>query len=462
MGSTSYTAWVRTFPSARALAGSLALLLAVTLVPLAERADAATVVRTPTDPVFTVRLRSDAAGHVWKGSMRVAFRHRGADPLDRLYLRLWSNGVQGCSPLAIRISDLQGGTVRPLQQRCTTARVDLEDAVAPGDRGMLRFSLEIRLPKRNDRFGYLRGLALLGSALPALAVHDDAGWNLPPFVDLGESFYSVTGTYRVTLNTPAKLQTPTTGIRTDRTVRGTRTIDTYTARRVRDFEWAAGRLARLVGSSGQTRVNVWYQPEAIARKKARAMLRHAERSMDTFSAAFGTYPYREIDVVLTGFATFGGMEYPTLVFSNPDTLTIAHELAHQWWYGTVGNDQFTEPWLDEGLASWSQFLPTNPWRRCGGFTWPSASARMTNDMGYWRDHPDEYGQVVYFGGACLLAQLAQGFGLPRFTRLLGRYATTHRYGIARTEDLRRIVDRTAARHWPSFDPATFWASWRVD
>jgi hypothetical protein len=27
--------------------------------------------------------------------------------------------------------------------------------------------------------------------------------------------------------------------------------------------------------------------------------------------------------------------------------TLAHEVAHQWWYGLVGNHSVYEPWLDE-------------------------------------------------------------------------------------------------------------------
>jgi aminopeptidase N len=86
---------------------------------------------------------------------------------------------------------------------------------------------------------------------------------------------------------------------------------------------------------------------------------------------------------------------------------------------------------------------------------------MTNDMSYWREHPGEYGTVVYRGGGCMMAQLADGFGLSRFLRILERFADRHRYGIVRVVDLRRAIERAADRHWPGF-PADFWSSWRVD
>ncbi len=34
----------------------------------------------------------------------------------------------------------------------------------------------------------------------------------------------------------------------------------------------------------------------------------------------------------------------------------AHETAHQWFYGVVGNDPAIEPWLDEALATYSELL----------------------------------------------------------------------------------------------------------
>lgn len=453
-----YTRDVRTFPvPPRAL---FALSVVLTLLAPAAPVAAAPVVRTPTDPRTVVELRSDADGRVWRGHGSIAFTNADADPLHAIHLRLWSNGIAGCDTLAIRVRGVTGGTPDPLAQRCTTLQIELDSPVGQGERGRVEFRLVIRVPLRNDRFGHAGGLSALGSALPALAVKDDRGWNLPPFVDLGESFYSVTGTYRITLDTPRRLVTPTTGTRVARRAEGRRVTSTYVARNVRDFEWAAGRLRQVAGTAAGTRVAVSYVPAAMTHAEARRVWGHAARSMRTFTRAFGPYPYPEVDVVLTGFASFAGMEYPTLVFSNSSKLTVAHELAHQWWYGLVGNDQFSEPWLDEGFATWSQRLPWHPWRRCRGISWPSASARLANDMAYWRSQPGEYGHVVYHGGGCLLAQLADGLGLPRFLRTLERYADRHRYGIVRTADFRRTIERVADRHWPGF-PANFWSRWRV-
>ena len=240
----------------------------------------------------------------------------------------------------------------------------------------------IDLPARNDRFGYHGGLALMGTALPTLAIHDDLGWHLDPFVDLGESFYSIVGDYEVTFNVPADLRTPTTGTAVATETSGRRRTTTYVAHDVRDFEWAAGRLATVRGRSGSTQIVVSYRKSDLTREAATTALERSVESLDAYSAALGTFPYPEMDVVLTRFTTFGGMEYPTIIFTNPGKITVSHELGHQYWYGIVGDDQFATPWLDESFATWSCYLPFGGWKRCASYRLPSRRTRGSRTT--WR------------------------------------------------------------------------------
>ena len=56
------------------------------------------------------------------------------------------------------------------------------------------------------------------------------------------------------------------------------------------------------------------------------------------------------------------MEYPCLILINNKLTgfnreyTIAHETAHQWWYGLVGSDSVNCAWQDEGLTEFSTAL----------------------------------------------------------------------------------------------------------
>ena len=57
------------------------------------------------------------------------------------------------------------------------------------------------------------------------------------------------------------------------------------------------------------------------------------------------------------------MEYPTLFTAgsrwltprstlDPEGVTV-HECGHQFWYGIVGNNEFEDAWLDEGVNTFS-------------------------------------------------------------------------------------------------------------
>ncbi len=101
---------------------------------------------------------------------------------------------------------------------------------------------------------------------------------------------------------------------------------------------------------------------------ARLAMEIASNSMQVFSNRFGEYPYTEFDVVSTPMLALG-IEYPgitgiTLLEYDLDSVlyglpagammdsTVAHEVGHQWFYSTVGNDQVDEPWLDEAVVQY--------------------------------------------------------------------------------------------------------------
>ncbi len=450
---------------------AIVALLVLTVVP-AQAADDASggdqvprraegVVRTPDAASYSVRLRTGAQARSWRGTVSISFRNAGLEPMRRIYLRLWSNGVLGCSARSIVISGMRGGAIGTPNLACTEIPVRLDEELAPGTRTDISMRIEIRVPPVNDRFGHHQGISYMGSALPVLEVHDDLGWHHDPFVDLGESFYSIVGRYRVRFDAPRSLSIAASGFRTSSKVRGTRRIQVFEARDVRDVAWAAGRLKKLTSWSRGTRILLWFRPEATPVGLAAGMLKAAERSMDRLSSAFGRYPYPEVDVVLGTHTSFGGMEYPTLVMSAPYRSIVAHELAHQWWFGIVGNDQFSSPWLDEAFAQWSQGLPWDSWQSCSGPSFPSPSTRLSASMAYWRQHPGWYG-VVYGQGACMLEELATRFGRAAFLRVLRRYARDHRLGVTRPREFTDAIEAAAVVAGVTFDADAFWHRWRID
>ncbi|MEJ2628297.1 MAG: M1 family aminopeptidase, partial [bacterium] len=65
----------------------------------------------------------------------------------------------------------------------------------------------------------------------------------------------------------------------------------------------------------------------------------------------------------------GGMEYPTFITGGAfwglpsgikltEMVTI-HEFTHNYWYGMVGNNEFEEAWLDEGINTYTEIKIMN-------------------------------------------------------------------------------------------------------
>jgi phage baseplate assembly protein gpV len=95
------------------------------------------------------------------------------------------------------------------------------------------------------------------------------------------------------------------------------------------------------------------------------MLSAAVQAVALYEPKFAPYPYQSLSVVETDIPD--GQEYDGLAFlgaklyadyggsarSNMVSIGV-HEIAHNWWFGLVGNDQALEPWLDEAMATYSE------------------------------------------------------------------------------------------------------------
>ena len=117
----------------RRLAGAAAAVGLALVFPTAGAAD--DQIRTPSDPVYRISLRTDEGAASWRGTESVSFANSGREPLRRVWLRLWPNGINGCAKqLPIRVSKVTGGRAGKLQVECTALPVDLPAPLAPGRR----------------------------------------------------------------------------------------------------------------------------------------------------------------------------------------------------------------------------------------------------------------------------------------------------------------------------------------
>ncbi|MFT7868146.1 MULTISPECIES: putative Ig domain-containing protein [Amycolatopsis] len=413
--------------------------------------------RTPVNPAYTVNLTSNTAGDTWTGHQSVSFTNGSSTALPEVYLRLWDNYHGACPTTPITVTNVTGGTASALSVNCTAMKITLPAPLAQGQSATIGFDLKIVVPSGADRFGHDGAYNMIGNALPVLAVRDGAGWHLDPYTNNGESFYTVISDFDVTLVHPASLLTPATGTSTE-TTSGTTTTTHAVASKVRDFAWAAGPFAKITTTSGKgVRVNV-YSVSGISTSSANQMLSLAADSIDVHSGRFGDYPYGEVDVVLDNNFWFGGMEYPGFVMDLVSTTALPHELAHQWFYGIVGDDEYNSPWLDESFTDYATDLYRGITGSGCGITWQSSAEKLTNSMAYWDAHSSRYSTVVYNYGKCTLHDLRRLIGDTAMANLLKSYAQSHWYGVSTTAEFKAAAQAAAG----STDLTSFWASHRVE
>src|SRR4051794_7429100 len=441
----------------RLLLPAVLALTAGIAVPATPAHAAADATRTPATPAYTVTLTSNATGGTWTGHESVTFSNASATPLTEVYLRLWDNAHGSCPSTPITVSNVTGGTASALSVGCSALKITLPAPLAQGATGAVGFDLSIVMTSGVDRFGHDGGYYFIGNALPVLAVRDAAGWHLDPYTNNGESFYALASDYTVTLDHPSSISVPATGTSTDTAGANGRTVTRAVGTKVREFAWAAGPFAKTSGTTAAgVKVNV-YRVSSISSSSAASMLSTARSALDAHAARFGAYPYGEADVVLDNGFWFGGMEYPGFVLDRVSTTALAHELAHQWFYGIVGDDEYSTPWLDEGFTDYATDLYFNKTGSGCGITWQSSAENLTNSMAYWDAHSSRYSTVVYGYGKCTLHDLRRLIGTTAMTNLLRSYAAAHWYGISTVADFKAAAQAAAG----SRDLTSFWAAHRV-
>ncbi|MFL6127735.1 MAG: M1 family metallopeptidase [Mycobacteriales bacterium] len=414
--------------------------------------------RTPDNVAYTIALTSDGTGATWTGTEQVSFTNVASTTLAEVYLRLWDNYHGSCpTDQPVKITNLTGGTAGALEVGCTAMKVTLPAPLGQNQSATIGFSLSIAVPNGSDRFGRSGPYAYIGNAIPVLDVRDAAGWQLAPYTNNGESFYTLASNYSVRLDHPSSLLVPATGTSVDAAGTAGRTVTTATATKVRDFAWAAGPFARSSTTTpAGTRVST-YWTSAISSATAASLQSTSATAIDAHASRFGAYPYGEVDVVLDNTFWFGGMEYPGFVLDSPSGTAAIHELAHQWWYGIVGDDEYADPWLDESFADYATDLARGiDGTGCWHPTWQSGAEKISNPMSYWDAHPSRYGTVVYTYGRCALHDLRRTIGTTAMTNLLRSYGASHWYGVSTPADF-----KAAAQAATTVDLTSFWTTHRI-
>jgi aminopeptidase N len=130
---------------------------------------------------------------------------------------------------------------------------------------------------------------------------------------------------------------------------------------------------------------------------------------------------------------------------------VAHEVAHQWFYSTVGNDQVDEPWVDEAMAQYATLLYyADIYGPSGAAGFQSSLERRWERVN--REDipiglpvraytPQKYGAIVYGRGPLFIETLAETMGEETFAAFLRDYYQTFQWDIATGKSFQALAEQ---------------------
>lgn len=388
------------------------------------------------------------------GHEQVHFTNREKVDFNEIYFRLFPNVSGGRITIsAVSVDNITASF--DLEPNVSVLRVILPEILRPGDAVTLEIDFTVDIPQTPSGnyglFGNFNNILALDSCYPVIPVYDDAGWHNELGPMYGDKTFLDVSFYMVRVTAPANLILVASGSELQKEMKGEEQVVTFAAGPVRDFYLVAtSRFVRVSSVVGETTINNYITPETSGYEDR--VLTVAENALKSFNARFGSYPYKELDIVpLNMEGNASGVEYPGVfginvnIYTRTEILegTIAHEVGHQWFYNVVGNDQINEPWLDEALAQYVTGLYYLD--RYGEYGWLgfrqslvsnwSKIDQLTIPIGLpvFAYQANEYSPIVYGRGPLFIEALADMIGEQVFSSCFRQYYQAYKWQIATTE-----------------------------
>lgn len=417
-----------------------------------------------TEYQITLELSDDLS--VYTGTQRVRYTNQENVALNDVYFRLFPNTASYGGKVTVQSLQLNGADVRPISELGNSAlRVPLPAPLAPG--GVVQFEMVYAgtVPTRSvaagyDQFGLHDGVLTLPNFYPQIPVYDGEGWNVEIAPGQGDAVFSDSALYTVNILAPADQVIVTSGVCQSQAAPAGRQAQRCVSGPMRDFMLAmSADFGVATEAVDGIRVNSYYLSKDEA--DGQLGLQNVVDAVKSYSRRIGAYPFNELDLVETP-TTAGGIEYPGLVVIAAELYhgnemfresATAHEVAHQWWYSLVGNDQVDDPWLDEAFTQFTTALYYLDVHGPSGFTAyvdQGLRARYNRVKGTADDKRSDrpvaayserqYGAIVYGKAALFFDGLYEALGDAKFDAFMQAYFNAHRYGVAYVDDLLKAAE----------------------
>jgi len=436
------------------------------------------------------RLKQTKAAALIEGEARIRYTNRNATPLEQVVFRLYPNAASTRSVARLQVTQVQvQAHPRPIQLSVeeTVLTVPLRSPLLPGATVeiTLNFVTQIQANRVGGgfgRMGYIDQVITAASWYPTLSVYEAGrGWWVaplpPPIVDQtntvisdSDPTYSESSFFDVALRLPRALVLVTNGTQTRRQEHsdGTVTYHSVTGPMREQVFVASPRYVVTSLAFQGIQLHLWHYGDraSTSHGSTRQIMDIARKALTAFRDRFGVYPYQTLHIVQNPIDT--GLEFPGLILVSDQSWEqgtaeriVVHEIAHQWFYGLLGNNQVEHPWLDEGLATYSEFVYTiyhaTPKVAQQLTRAEQAKVEQFTQTIAQKQRPDlklnlsvaefqaDYGSFAYQRGGQFYLWLEQQLGREIVYRALKHYVQRQRYEVTTTKDLKQALERSSGK-----------------
>ncbi len=449
---------------------------------------------------YNQTLVYDEVNNVLEGTEVVGFFNYTDTVLDNIYLHLYANAFRegakatvvslanyekaypnGKSYGSIEIESVSSGDNYLEYQICgednNILEVKMGKELYPNELFEFEIGFSVKLANIHHRLGHGKNTINICNYYPVMCVYENGGFVTDLYNSNGDPFYSKTANYDVSITYNKEYTLASTG-KQKNVLDGEHKITTIKARDVRDFAMVLSpKFQTTIENYDGIEINYYYYDDISSKNTIKVI-----KEVLDMNKKYGKYPYDTLSVVEANFV-HGGMEYPNLVLISDDLAdyqtyinVIVHELCHQWWYGIVGNNQYSHGFLDEGLTDYNtaKFYDLYPqygqssvkifnnasngyatfekvYRDVMGDKFSTSMLRKINEF----ETENEYVYLTYVKGMLMFASLEDMLGQTKMDKCLKVYYENNKFSEATPECLVDAFVKTSGKNLYSFFDSWF-------